>query len=449
MKIFTHLARLAFGLTVIFAPFRWRIILEARPNPPVYGDFTNFLLFASDIFLLLTLAFWVLSPSFVWTNLKRGPIYIWLPLAGLTLAAWISVFISEDRALSIHHAWRLLFLFGFYFYIVNEIQSLEWVAVPVGLQMALQSFVALGQSVLQASLGWGSLGEPTLDPKVAGVSVVVADGVRFLRAYGLTDHPNILGGCLAFGLVLLLAVLVGEGNKEIESASIRVHPRPIVIALIFLPSLLALLLTFSRSAWIAFLGGSLLIVTIEAARKNWIGLKRVALLALVGAAVVLPVAWRVRPFIGVRLNQNDSFATSGTEIMSLGERAYLILAANRIFVDHSLTGIGLATAPEVMKDYYPDFPVNYQPPHFTLLAVAVETGVLGGVPYFLLGFLPWLALIVDRKRMTANPFSVAAAGLLLAVGAVGWFDYYPWTYATGRVWQWLAWGLWSAAEANV
>ena len=46
-----------------------------------------------------------------------------------------------------------------------------------------------------------------LDPTQSGVSIVAASGgSRLLRAYGLTDHPNILGGCLAFGLLLLLAL---------------------------------------------------------------------------------------------------------------------------------------------------------------------------------------------------------------------------------------------------
>ena len=47
------------------------------------------------------------------------------------------------------------------------------------------------------------LGELVLDPRQNGVSVVATSGTeRLLRAYGLTDHPNILGGLLVFGLLL-------------------------------------------------------------------------------------------------------------------------------------------------------------------------------------------------------------------------------------------------------
>ena len=39
----------------------------------------------------------------------------------------------------------------------------------------------------------------------------------------------------------------------------------------------------------------------------------------------------------------------------------------------------------------------------------------------------------------------ATFALLLAVSVVNLFDYYTWMYAPGRLWQWLAWGLFSAA----
>ena len=41
--------------------------------------------------------------------------------------------------------------------------------------------------------------------------------------------------------------------------------------------------------------------------------------------------------------------------------------------------------------------------------------------------------------------SVGASGLLLALTLVGLFDYYTWLLVPGRLWQWLAWGLWAVA----
>ena len=51
-----------------------------------------------------------------------------------------------------------------------------------------------------------------------------------------------------------------------------------------------------------------------------------------------------------------------------------------------------------------------------------------------------------RPRSERTPTDVVgASALLLALTLVGFFDYYTWLLAPGRLWQWLAWGLWAAA----
>src|SRR4051812_25636152 len=54
-------AFLAFAILVVLSPLRARIPLVARPVVPVYGDFTDFLLFWSDIAALVTIALWLVS----------------------------------------------------------------------------------------------------------------------------------------------------------------------------------------------------------------------------------------------------------------------------------------------------------------------------------------------------------------------------------------------------
>lgn len=128
----------------------------------------------------------------------------------------------------------------------------------------------------------------------------------------------------------------------------------------------------------------------------------------------------------------------------MDERAYLNDSANRIFVKHPLTGVGLGASPVAMKNEYPEFPTHYQPPHFTLLVVALETGIFGAVFYFLSMVLPWIILL-RRRDLWSNPNAIGAACLLLAVTVVGFFDYYTWFSTAGRLWQWLVWGLAAAA----
>jgi len=280
-----------------------------------------------------------------------------------------------------------------------------------------------------------SLGEYELDPLWQGVSVLEAGDARFLRAYGLSDHPNILGGCLAFGLVILLAAFVYQNERAWSW----------FIALVMIPASVALLLTFSRSAWIAFFVGSLLIVGVEALKRNMEALKRVVVLALACLLAASPFIYRDLPYLSGRFNMGNSFAENRVERGSIIERAYLFDSANRIFVDHALTGIGLGASAVALKQTYPVFHTYYQPPHFTLLTAAFETGMLGAMFYFFLLIIPIIVFVSHRAQFIHRPEVIACFALLLAIAVVGLFDYYTWLLVPGRLWQWTAWSLWSAA----
>jgi hypothetical protein len=431
--ILFSLAKYSFLGTLVLLPWRWRLVLSARPNGALYTDYTDFLLFLPDITLTIMLFAWGLAKWMQRTSLRFGPAYIWLPLAGLTAAGLFSVLASLDRALSLYHVIRLGMLFLFHLYIVNERISIWMVAAAVGVQGALQAVVAVTQSVLQRSVGLYALGEHALDPLWEGVSVVSDGSTRFLRAYGLTDHPNILGGCLAFGSIVLLAVFLHAETK-----------RKWMIAILFMLMSLGLLLTFSRAAWLAFLAGAGLVVVIEAWAGRGKNLGPVIRLALGTFLVLLPFIILDARYFGVRLNFGNSFENVPFENQSWNERPILNESANQIFVKHPLTGVGLGASPIAMREEFPEFPTYYQPPHFTLLAAALETGIFGALFYFLLMALPWVVLL-RRRNSWSDPGLIGAAGLLLAVTVVGFFDYYTWLLTAGRYWQWLAWGLFAAA----
>ncbi len=406
----------------------------ARPNFPIYSDYTDFILFAPDVAMVVTLGCWGLSLLFHRRAIHLGRASVWVPLLGLTLAGWVSLATSWDMPLTFYHAIRLTLLFTFFLFIVNEIHSPAWIIVPVGMQVLIQSVVAIGQSLAQRDLGLQLIGEYQLDPLWQGVSVLESGESRFLRAYGLSDHPNILGGCLAFGLVILLAAFVHHKGRSARW----------LIALTFIPASVALLLTFSRSAWIAFFVASLLIVGFEALTKNVESLKRVASLALACLLAASPFVYRDLSYLSGRFNVGNSFEENRVENGSLIERAYLFDSANRIFVDHALTGVGLGASPIALQRVYPVFPFYYQPPHFTLLDAAFETGIFGAMFYFFLLIVPVLVFISNRNRFIHRPEIVASFALLIAIAVVGLFDYYTWLLVPGRLWQWTAWGLWSA-----
>ncbi|MEP7199162.1 MAG: O-antigen ligase family protein [Chloroflexota bacterium] len=429
------LARLSFAATLILLPFRYRYLVMARPISTVYGDFTDFLLFASDVALLVTLALWALSLALERRRARVGPLLVTLPLAAVTVFAWLSAIFSVDPALTVYHALRVTLLFGLYLYVSNEVTTLRELVAPVAIQIAIQAVVGIAQVLQQHDLGLQDWGEYLLDPAWNGVSIVWAEGLRSLRAYGLSDHPNLLGGLFAFALLLLAAWHVGAESRG-QTLTVGV----------FMLGVVALLLTFSRAAWVAFgVGAAFSLALLGVTRQTRAAREWLALIAA-SAIVLLPFVWHNAPYLGVRFNH----PTASTQVIDDAnrtdfERDLLNGAANQLFAERPLTGVGLGAFPVALAQRFPDIKVNFQPAHVVLLDVAVETGVGGALCYVVLMLAPWLALWLNRERLVWSPQLIGVSALLLAITVVGFADYYPWLLAPGRLWQWTAWGLWGVS----
>jgi O-antigen ligase len=424
-------ARIFFALTIVLMPLRFRYVLLERPLPDIYHDFTDFLLFGSDITLLLLLVSWVLSLLLAPRSLRFGPKFLWIPMSALILTSLGTAFTSLDVALSLYHTVRLIALFVFYLYIINEIHSALLIYISAAIQVITQALVALAQFFLQHSIGLQAFGEHILDPQVLGVSIVSTGYTRVLRAYGLTESPNVLGGCLAFCLILLFSLYIyGEQRRRRG------------LSLIILLGLLGLFVTFSRSAWLALFSSTAILVWALIASRDWQKLKSFAWLGIISIILLLPLVWGYSGYVGARLNYGDSYETNRYENQSIQLRLALNSFAIHIFLDKPFTGIGLGAAALAVKKYYSQI---FVPPHFVLLVVAMETGILGLVSYLSSLFLPFVILARKRIKLHQRPMLLTACALIIAMSVVGLFDIYPWLFQPGRLWQWLAWGFWVLA----
>ncbi len=427
-RFFYFFSKIFFALTIIFIPFRWRLDLWFRPMPPLYTDYTNFQLYLTDITIIYLLAFWLASIIIQPRKIQIGNPIVFICLLGLTIAGMLSTWGSVDYILSRYHVARFILLLLLYLYIINELQSPLWVIVPIAFQIIIQTPVALGQSFAQSSLGLHILGEHLLDPQILGMSVIPIDEIRFLRAYGLSDHPNILGGSIAFSLVVLFAIVLYGKNRS-----------PVFASTLFLISFPALILTFSRSAWLSLSMATLFMAVCEAVAQRWDSVKRASVLGVLSLLVILPILFQYTAIFEKRVNAGD-ISSDGP----MSERMYLLERGNDLFVEHSAIGVGLGATPLALERRFENFPINYQPPHYVPLLAALETGALGGTFYLILFFMPFISFIANWKTYIHKPYLMASLALLLALSLVSLFDYYTW-YVTGRVWQWLAWGMFSLA----
>lgn len=430
-------ARISLGLAVFFIPFRLRLVIVEIHFPGIYSDYTNLLVFLPDIFILLTLLLWLIDLLARPRRLTLSPLPVSLPVIGLLAASLLSAIFSAVPQIAMYNFLRLLVLGLLFLHLLNEFDDLNFLLLPLAASTAIQSAVSIAQVLKQSSIGLELLGEYLMDPAWSGISIVYAEGVRTLRAYGLSDHPNILGGCLAFSLVLLVSwqVLKHKPNNPLSVA-------------VILSGITGLLLTFSRSAWLAFVSGLAFVGLAVLFTRRYRELGRAANLGLAALLVLLPFLVFFAPLLGVRLNQANAFKEVENEVRALEERLALNAAGNEIFAANALTGVGVGLSPLAMQEMHPIFPYYYQPPHNTLLAAAAETGIFGALFYALLMITPWLLLLFRRKRLSLNPALISISAVLLAVTLVGFFDYYTWLLLPGRIWQFLVWGAWAAVYRN-
>ncbi|HMZ06580.1 MAG TPA: O-antigen ligase family protein [Anaerolineales bacterium] len=432
-------ARISFALMLILIPFRLRTVAIAHPRLGIFGDYTDFLFYAMDVGLLALVIFWILSLMLKPRRLFLGPIAVGFPLAGLLASAMISLITSIDPLLTFYLLTRYGLLLVLYLFIINELFSAVWFAVPAAIGVLLQSVIAVAQSLTQQDVKLQWLGEYSLDPTAPFISILEVNGTRFLRAYGLSDHPNILGGFLAFGMVILLSVVVARVGKSWVK---------MMAAFVFVCGSAGLFTTYSRSAWAALVAGCLLIFVGVTYQRNWRGLLSAFVLIVICAMAVSPLILITREYTAARFDVNDSFSNNRVERGSVVERLYLFVQAYRILEQNPWTGVGLGASVIAMQDHYPVFKMSYQPPHVSILAAAMELGYSGAMFYAALMALPFY-MAFRGCRYWQDIKVITALALILSMIIIGLFDHYLWTLVPGRIMQWLAWGIFGAAVTRL
>ena len=318
-----------------------------------------------------------------------GPPALSLPLAGLTVLGTLSLDWSNFRHVFIYVgmyavAWLV------YLYVLNERPRLF---APIAAVLLIQGAVAAGQFLAQRDLGLLPLGELPLHPAHEGNSVLLARGQPWLRAYGLTIHPNLLGALLAALLLLALPAV-----RRTRGAA-----RAALLAGIVVGGA-GLFLSFSRGAWLGFAAGLVVWGVLgwwgrrktkegathfrkwDAPKLDAPSIRRVAPWVL-GVALALVIAFAYRDLVFSRFFALDT----PTEAQSIRERLRDSALAITLIRDHPLTGVGLGQYVDAAQQL-DDSAVRV---HNAGLMVAAELG--------LPGFLLWLWLMVAPFWLWLRP----------------------------------------------
>ncbi len=405
------LHRFFFYLTILLLPTQlglhwwpqWATVLGRRI------DYLSPTIYFTDVLIFLILISWVASPSFWQTSHRARPESQkdpgqarmtkklnknWGPLIIIGLLVSLNIFFAINKPVAIFHWLKVLEFALFGFYIIKTKPKLLIINYALAIAIFYSSLIAIAQFFLQHSIGgllW-FLGERTFTNQTPGIAQINWCFPNFshcqllLRPYATFPHPNVLGGFLAVTVPILIS--------QIRQMS---QIRKIFYVSTILVGLIALVLTFSRSAWIVGVLG-IAWVLFHFKPKNFIPFA--IIIFLLGSMFV-----------------KNFDATSESVIV----REQLNVTAINIWQHSPIFGVGLGNFLIELPKTLPSRTVYFlQPVHNIYLLVLSETGIVGLCGFF---FLLWYVL----KKSKIFKFQIIAFLLL------GLVDHYPLTLQQGQL----------------
>ncbi|HLY65445.1 MAG TPA: O-antigen ligase family protein, partial [Chloroflexota bacterium] len=237
------------------------------------------------------------------------------------------------------------------------------------------------------------------------------DTLRFIastniwRATSTSVDPNIFGGLLMIGILLLLGRLLGALSTQHSALSTAIIGLPMMAIMSW-----ALLLSYSRGAWVGLAAGVVFLAVLR---------YRKALPALVLAGVVAVV--------GLGNTDFGSHLVSGFKVedqasaMRIGEYK----DALNFISEYPLFGVGFGTTPNGASAITPEADIYVGVSNIYLL-MALEIGLVGTAGFAAVIFT--LAVWAYRRYRTTDApgkaWIATASATLFAAGVAGIADHY-------------------------
>ncbi len=396
-------------LLVFLLPIQARWIIKAGEINGGYWEYGTYSLYASDILLMALLVLFIIYDFFSISGGKKNYKFI----GCLLLFSAVSILFADNRTLAMYKfSWMALGA-GLFWVIAKAEYGRAKFFLSLFSGLALQAVLGIWQFLNQSSPAnkWlGMAPHQAVDLGASVVETIGADGAgeRWLRACGGLDHPNMLGGIMAIGILLLCW-------KWISCASWR---RGLVI--IFSA---ALFFSFSRSAWLALIVGLAVFFSRAVFKKNLIAQKNTLQIILISGTVFFILFLQYKNLVIARFGAGERL-----EIKSISEREESIKNSLPIIKNNLIAGTGLGNYGLALKNLKPDKEsFYYQPAHNVFLLVLSEIGIFG--------FIFFMALMFFAFGGAEN-FAV-----LTALIAIMFFDHWLWSLHFGVLFFWMVLGV--------
>jgi len=402
------------------------------------GGAPSFAIDLVDFFLLPLLAFQIRDriegrmPAAQWS---LADLLWWC----LILLGGLTVLVGPFRTFAAYEVVRMVKCWVLFHVVASELvreRQFRWMLLALSAGVVVNVVVAMVQFALKRELGLQALGEPASDA-VAGANYgVYLSAGSVYRVSGLMGHPNLLGAYLALLLPILLTALF---------TPLRTGAR-VLLAIATCGGGLALLLTLSRSAWLAFAVALAFVVLALVLRPEWTRRQPLLKGALFAA---LPVgALLAAPTILKRIGASD--------IGALDFRRQWVDIAYQMIGDKPLFGHGLNAFRLHILEYAPYgnarmtdlFGPIWPVVHNAWMLVWAEQGTLGFA--FYVGLHAYLLVVAARNLRHRLSATVAMANLgalcgLLALMVDGFASFFVRVPAPSRVF-WIVMAVIIAAD---
>ncbi len=488
-RVFKKLLPAAFYLLVFSIPFGTRKLIWQFTEG--FNEYSSIFIYGTDILMMGILGLWLLSLRGVGDlpvgGRARQPRFNLREIASVALAMtiFLSIFFAYSKGLAFYNFSRIFILAVFALVVADlikkEVLRLDYIWTVLAASAVFQSFIAIAQFARQGSVGLHILGEPFLNTETSGIAKLAIEGGRYIRAYGTMPHPNVLGAFLVLGLLALIFLWLlksptlipayrqagsplakGGGNQIIFTPSLakgaekresvsspfsrrgRIKVGDVFLVISTPIIILALILTFSRSAWFVAVISTLLIIFLVFRDKE----KRKSAIYLFFVFAV-SVTFLIYPLRSLVFPRAEVFAEESAVTARLSyNKLALEIIKNKPFG----VGIGNQVIYAAREGLYIKIGMDkvwqWQPIHNIYLLIAAETGVVGLAMFlwFVVELIAYrgsrIARNIQSSRLaTGNMLFAAIKVMLGALLLLGLLDHYLWTIQSGRLMLWLVIGM--------
>jgi O-antigen ligase len=416
--MFNKLIEYLLYIFVFLIPWQTRYIYRSLTLGGELFEYGKLSFYLSELFLILFIIcsmIYIKKNSLSKEKVSKTSVIIFVFL----LITIISFFGALSQQLYLYGLIKLMEVIILYFLITRIKFNYIKIGLVFVISMLVHSILGIYQFFSQSIFASKYLGIAEQASSQGGVSVLEGGFGRLLRVYGGFSHPNIFGGFLVIAILILISIYLKQKKKAIL----------FYFSLIILFS--ALILTFSRSAFLAlFL--SLFILLIYSVSK------KVEVKKIISVLLILILVSGISFVLFNDLLKTRMQGQERLEVKSNTERTVLKNQAFKLLNKNWFLGAGINnyifTVHEKIDNALDVW--EYQPVHNVYLLILIELGILGLISYI------YLLIYSLYKAFSSNDLNKVILGLIiLTIIIINFFDHYFWTYWSGLVMTFLIIGL--------